>query len=186
MQPMLELLLIGGLVVSLTAWYVVTRNGLITARNQVDEAWSGIDVQLKRRHDLVPNLISTVRGYAAHEQSTLDRVVAARAAAMGAAPGQDRAAAESELSGALGRVHVVAEQYPQLRASENFQALQRELAEIEDQLQAARRIFNGNVRVYNTRIQVFPGSVVAGRTFRPRGYFELESPAERAVPAVAV
>jgi LemA protein len=177
-----------GVLVLLLLWYVLTNNSLIRSRNKVDEAWSGIDVQLKRRHDLVPNLVETVKGYAAHERETLTRVTDARASAMAAqnAPPQQRSQVESSLSAALGGIRAVAEQYPQLRAAENFQRLQAQLAEIEDEIQASRRIYNSNVQIYNTRIQIFPNSLVAARGgFQPREFFEIEVPAEREVPAVS-
>ena len=165
--------------------YIGIRNSMIGSRNRVDEAWSGIDVQLKRRHDLVPNLVETVKGYAEHESATLAAVVQARSAAMSAGSGTERAAAEELLGSALQGVRVVAEQYPELRAAQNYQQLMAELSELEDQIQAARRIFNANVNAYNTRIQLFPNSIVAGSKFTPRELFQLDSPAERAVPAVA-
>lgn len=165
-------------------WSIVTLNSFVRARNLVDESWSGVDVQLKRRHDLVPNLVETVKGYAAHERGVLDDVTRARAAAVAATDSSSQAHAESVLTGALGGIRAVAEQYPELRASENFQKLQSELAEIEDQIQAARRIYNANVRAFNTRIQVFPNSLLAG-AYAPRQFFEIDDPAERAVPAVA-
>jgi LemA protein len=177
-----------GVLVLLVLWYILTNNALIGSRNRVEESWSGIDVQLKRRHDLVPNLVETVKGYAAHERETLGRVTEARAGAVAArdAPPAERAQAESGLSAALGGIRVVAEQYPQLRAAENFQHLQAQLAELEDEIQAARRIYNSNVQSYNTKIQVFPNSIVAARgDFRPREFFEIEVPAERNVPAVS-
>jgi LemA protein len=174
-----------GILVLVVIWVIVTNNSFIRARNKVDEAWSGVDVQLKRRHDLVPNLVETVKGYAAHERAVLGEVTEARAAAMAADDGAARARAEGALTAALGGIRAVAEQYPELRASENFQSLQGELAQIEDEIQAARRIFNSNVENYNTRIQIFPNSLVAGNSFRPRKFFELDSPAERQVPAVA-
>jgi LemA protein len=171
---------------ALIVWVIVTLNGFVRARNQVDESWSGVDVQLKRRHDLVPNLVETVKGYAAHEQTVLEDVTKARAAAV-AAMGSDseqQGKAEASLTSALGGIRAVAEQYPQLRASENFQQLQTELAQIEDEIQAARRIYNANVRAFNTRIQIFPNSLLAG-AYQPRRFFEIEDAAERAVPAVA-
>ncbi len=182
---MTVLLVVAGLLVLLALWVVVTNNSFIRARNKVDEAWSGIDVQLKRRHDLVPSLVETVKGYAAHESATLAAVTQARSAAMGAGAGPERSAAEERLTSALDGIRVVAEQYPELRASENFQTLMAQLSELEDQIQAARRIFNANVNAYNTRIQLFPNSIVAGDKFTPRELFQLDSPAERAVPAVA-
>jgi LemA protein len=177
-----------GVLVVLVVWYIVVNNSLIRARNKVDEAWSGIDVQLKRRHDLIPNLVETVKGYAAHERETLTRVTDARAGAMAAenAPPAERAQAESALSRALGGIRAVAEQYPQLRATENFQQLQAQLTETEDEIQAARRIYNSNVQLYNTRIQIFPNSLVAARgEFHPREFFEIEIAAERDVPQVS-
>jgi LemA protein len=177
-----------GVLVVLVLAYILINNSLISARNKCDEAWSGIDVQLKRRHDLVPNLVETVKGYAAHEQQTLTRVTDARAGAMAAdnAPPPQRAQAESALSSALGGIRVVAEQYPQLRAADNFVRLQAQLAEIEDEIQAARRIYNSNVQIYNTRQQIFPNSIVAARgDFQPREFFEIEVASERDVPQVS-
>jgi LemA protein len=168
--------------------YILINNSLIGARNKSDEAWSGIDVQLKRRHDLVPNLVETVKGYAAHEQQTLARVTDARAGAVAAenAPPRERAQAESALSSALGGIRAVAEQYPQLRAADNFMRLQAQLAEIEDEIQASRRIYNSNVQIYNTRMQVFPNSIVAARGgFQPREFFQIEVASEREVPEVS-
>jgi LemA protein len=182
---MTVLYVVVGLAVLTGLWVVVTNNSFIKSRNKVDEAWSGIDVQLKRRHDLVPNLVETVKGYAAHESATLAAVTQARSAAMSAGSGPDRAAAEELLGSALQGVRVVAEQYPELRAAQSYQQLMAELSELEDQIQAARRIFNANVNAYNTRIQLFPNSIVAGSMFSPRELFQLDSPAERAVPAVA-
>ena len=182
---MTVLLVLGGLLALLALWVVITNNSFIRARNKVDEAWSGIDVQLKRRHDLVPNLVETVKGYAEHESATLAAVTQARAVAMGAGSGEARADAERHLTSALDGIRVVAEQYPELRASESFQTLMGQLSELEDQIQAARRIFNANVNAYNTRIQLFPNSLVAGAKFTPRELFQLDSPAERAVPAIA-
>jgi LemA protein len=168
--------------------YVLINNSLIGARNKCDEAWSGIDVQLKRRHDLVPNLVETVKGYAAHEQQTLTRVTDARAGAVAAenAPPGERAQAESALSSALGGIRAVAEQYPQLRAADNFMRLQAQLAEIEDEIQASRRIYNSNAQIYNTRMQVFPNSIVAARGgFQPREFFAIEAASDREVPEVS-
>jgi LemA protein len=177
-----------GVLVVLVLWYILINNALIKARNKVDEAWSGIDVQLKRRHDLVPNLVETVKGYAAHEQQTLSRVTEARAGAMAAdnAPPAQRGQAESSLTAALGGIRAVAEQYPNLRAADNFTRLQAQLAEIEDEIQASRRIYNSNTQIYNTRIQIFPNSIVAARgDFTPREFFEIEVASDREVPAVS-
>jgi LemA protein len=170
----------------LALWLVLSYNALVKARNKVDEAWSGIDVQLKRRHDLVPNLVETVKGYAAHERETLESVTAARAAAVEAREPGAVERAEARLTSALGAINALAEAYPQLRAAESFQRLQAELAGVEDEIQAARRIFNSNVESYNTRTQQFPTLLIAGPlSFRPREFFEIEVAAERAVPQVA-
>ena len=168
------ILLLGGLA------FVLIRNSMIGARNKVDEAWSGIDVQLKRRHDLVPNLVETVKGYATHERQTFEAVTNARAEAMKAGSVEATQEAEAKLSGALTDLRAVAEQYPDLRATENFQQLQRDLNEIEDEIQASRRIYNSNVQSYNTKIQIFPNSIVAGMGgFTAREFFEIENAAER-------
>jgi LemA protein len=172
-------------VVVAAIWGVAANNSFVRARNKVEEAWSGIDVQLKRRHDLVPNLVETVKGYAQHERETLTAVTTARTEALAARDPQRVAKAEANLSTALGGIYVVAEQYPALRASDEFRDLQAQLSALEGDIQAARRIYNANVQAYNTRIQIFPNSLIAGRSFHPREFFELDSPADRAVPAVA-
>jgi len=176
---------IAGLLALLVLWVVLTYSGFVKSRNKVDESWSGVDVQLMRRHDLVPNLVETVKAYAAHERTTLGEVTQARTAAIGAADGAGRADAESRLTSALQGIRVVAEQYPELRASENFRSLQGQLTDLEDQIQASRRIYNANVNAYNTRIQMFPASIVAGRSFTTRELFQLDSPDKRAVPALS-
>ena len=176
----IALLLLVGLI------YVLVRNSLVSLNQRVGESWSGIDVQLKRRHDLVPNLVETVKGYASHESQTFEKVTQARAAAMQASGPAEASQAEGQLTAALGGLRVVAEQYPQLRATENFQQLQRQLSELEDEIQASRRIYNSNVQSYNTKIQVFPNSVVAGTGgFTPREFFEIEVAAEREAPQVS-
>ncbi|MDX6539663.1 MAG: LemA protein [Gaiellales bacterium] len=188
---MWAVLIVIAVIVILALFLVGIYNGMVRARNRVDEAWSGIDVQLKRRHDLIPNLVETVKGYAAHEKEVFEAVTQARANAMRAQAGGPASAAqvaqaESQLSGALGRLMAVAEAYPQLRATENFQQLQAELTNTEDQIAAARRIYNGNVQDYNTRIQTFPGAVFAGMFgFEKREFFEIDSPADREVPSVS-
>ena len=167
-------------------WSVLAYNRLVKARNKVDEAWSGIDVQLKRRHDLVPNLVETVKGYAAHERETLQNVTEARLAAVEAGEPAAVERAETRLTSALGGINALAEAYPQLQASDSFQRLQAELGAIENEIQAARRIYNSNVQHYNTATQQFPTMLIAGTmSFAPREFFEVESPAERAVPQVA-
>jgi LemA protein len=167
-------------VVVLVLAFIAIRNGIIRARNLVDEAWSGIDVQLKRRHDLIPNLVETVKGYAAHERRVLDELTEARAAAIRAEGPQDTQEAERRVSAALVNLRAVAEAYPALRATENFQHLQADLTDTEDQIQGARRIYNANVRAYNTKIQLFPNLLVAAAGgFQPREYFEVDSATER-------
>ena len=179
-RPMTVALIVLGVAVIVALWFIITRNSMIGSRNRVDEAWSGIDVQLKRRHDLVPNLVETVKGYAQHEQQTFEKVTEARAEAMKAQGPAQASAAEGRLSAMLGDLRAIAENYPDLRATENFQQLQRELTELEDEIQAARRIYNSNVQTYNTKIQVFPNSVVASmRNFDEREFFEITDEAER-------
>lgn len=157
-------------------WLVAVYNGLIKLRNRVDEAWSDIDVQLKRRHDLIPNLVSTVKGYATHEKELFERVTAARTAAMGAENPAEKEKAENMLSGTLKSLFAVAENYPDLKANENFLELQRELSDTENKIQASRRFYNGNVRDFNTKIQVFPNNIIAGMlSFSKRDFFEAES-----------
>src|SRR4029079_402911 len=135
---------------------------------------------------LVPNLVESVKGYATHEQSTFEKVTQARAAAMQASGPEEAGKAETQLTQALGGLRVVAEQYPELRATENFQQLQRQLSELEDEIQASRRIYNSNVQAYNTKIQVFPNSIVANSGgFTAREFFEIEDPGDRAVPTVS-
>jgi LemA protein len=183
MDTLISVALIAAVLVVI--WAVAANNSFVRARNKVDEAWSGIDVQLGRRHDLVPNLVETVKGYAQHERETLTAVTAARAEAIAASEPGGVAKAEARLTSALGGIHAVAEQYPELRASDEFRDLEAQLALLETEIQAARRIYNANVQAYNTRIQIFPNSLIAGRSFHPREFFQLDSPAERAVRAVA-
>ena len=153
---------------------------MVASRNQVEEAWSGIDVQLKRRHDLVPNLVETVKGYATHEQAVFTKTTEARAEAMKAGTVEATQQAEAKLSGALADLRAVAENYPNLRATENFQQLQRDLNEIEDEIQAARRIYNSNVQAYNTKIQIFPNSIIANQGgFTAREFFEIDDAGDR-------
>ena len=160
--------------------YVFVRNNMVSLRNRCDEAWSGIDVQLKRRHDLVPNLVESVKGYATHERETFEKVTQARSQAMQASGVEETGKAESALSAALGGLRVVAEQYPELRATENFQQLTRNLSELEDEIQASRRIYNSNTQAYNTKIQVFPNSIVAAvGGLTEREFFEVADASER-------
>src|SRR4030042_5505214 len=145
-----------GIVAILIIWAIAIYNGLIRLKNRVDEAWSDIDVQLKRRYDLIPNLVNTVKGYAVHEKQLFENVTAARTRAMGAGTTADKAQAENALSQTLKSLFAVAENYPDLKANQNFLELQRELTATEETIQAARRFHNGNVRDFNTKIQVFP------------------------------
>jgi len=156
-------------------WIIAVYNGLITLRNRTDEAWSDIDVQLKRRYDLIPNLVETVKGYATHEKELFEKVTQARTAAMQAGNVHDKAQAENMLSSTLKSLFAVAEAYPQLRASENFAKLQDELSDTENKIQAARRFYNGNVRDLNTKMQVFPSNIIAGMLgFKAREFFEID------------
>lgn len=162
-----------GIIVLLAIWAVAIYNGLIRLKNRVDEAWSDIDVQLKRRYDLIPNLVNTVKGYAAHEKEVFEKVTEARTRAMGAQSTIDKAQAENMLSQTLKSLFAVAENYPDLKANQNFLELQRELTDTEDKIQAARRFYNGNVRDFNTKIQVFPNNIFAGMlSFSARDFFE--------------
>jgi len=159
-------------------------NGLVRLKVRVDEAWSDIDVQLKRRHDLIPNLIATVKGYAAHEKEVFEKVTAARANAISAGSTEDKVQAENMLSGALKSLFAVAEAYPDLKANQNFLELQRELTDTEDKIMAARRFYNGNVRDFNTKLQVFPTNLMAGMLgFVKREFFEAEE-GEKVLPEV--
>ena len=177
---MTVVLIVLALIVIVVIAFILIRNSMIASRNRVDEAWSGIDVQLKRRHDLVPNLVETVKGYATHEQKVFEQTAQARAEAMKAGTVEATQEAEAKLIGALTDLRAVAEQYPDLRATENFQQLQRDLNEIEDEIQASRRIYNSNVQSYNTKIQIFPNSVVAGMGgFTQREFFEITDASER-------
>jgi len=149
-------------IASIIAWLILLYNGLIRLKNRTSEAWSDIDVQLKRRYDLIPNLVETVKGYAKHEKELLENVTKARAAAMGAKGIGEKAKAENMLSQTLKSLFAVSENYPDLKASQNFAKLQDELSDTENKIQAARRFYNGNVRDFNIQIQVFPKNLVAG------------------------
>lgn len=177
---MTVVLIVVGVLVVLALIFILIRNSMIGSRNRVDESWSGIDVQLKRRHDLVPNLVETVKGYAQHERATFENVTEARARAMAAEGPAEAGQAEGILSAALTGLRAVAEQYPDLRATENFQQLSRNLSELEDEIQASRRIYNSNVQAYNTQTQIFPNSIVASMGgFTSREFFEITDPTER-------
>lgn len=180
---MLPLLVVIALVL---IFFVVVYNGLVRLRVQCDNAWADIDVQLKRRHDLIPNLVETVKGYAGHEKTTLEGVVAARNRAISSEGPAAKAEAEGALTAALRQVFALAEAYPQLRAVESFNQLQATLSQIEDTLQNARRYYNAVVRDLNTKIAQFPSNMVAGMfNFKPREFFELAAPAEGEVPKVS-
>lgn len=182
----IALIVIVVLVLVVLLWGVAAYNGFVRLRNLVQEAWRQIDVELHRRHDLIPNLVETVKGYAAHERGVFDEVTRARATA--AAPGSgpaEQAAQENVLTQALGRLFAVAEAYPQLRASENFMALQGELTNTEDRIAAGRRFYNANVRQLNTRVETFPPNIIATMFgFTRAEYFEAEDPVVRAAPTV--
>lgn len=179
--------IIGVLVVLaiVVVWVVGLYNGLIRLRNVVKNAWSQIDVQLKRRHDLIPNLVETVKGYAGHEKSTLENVTKARNQAVQAEGPQAQGQAEGMLSQALGRLMVVVEQYPDLKANQNFLGLQEELSSTENRIGFARQAYNDSVMTYNTRIQSFPANIIAGMfSFKDAEFFEIEDEAAREVPKV--
>lgn len=161
-------------------WLIGTYNSLVLGRNRVKESWSDIDVQLKRRYDLIPNLVETVKGYASHEQGTLDKVIQARAKAMGAQTVAEHAQAENMLSGALKSLFALSENYPQLRAVESFTKLQDELSDTENKIQAARRFYNSNVMTFNTKIETFPNNLIAGPFgFAKSEFFELSEEAAK-------
>lgn len=174
-----------GIVVVAVLWVVLTYNGLVRLRNRVDAAWSQIDVQLRRRYDLIPNLVETVKGYAAHERETFERVTAARTAAIGAQGPVQQAQAENALTAALKSLFAVAEAYPELKANENFLNLQEELTATEGRIAYARQFYNDTVLRLNNRVQSFPANVLAGLfRFGTREFFEIEEPASREVPKV--
>ena len=175
-----------GILAAIVLFAVVTYNRLVGLRQRSDEAWSDIDVQLKRRTDLVPNLVETVKGYAAHERGTLDEVVRARGAAVAATTPETRAAAENQLTGALRQLFALSEAYPDLKANQNFQSLQTSLGEIEEAVQNARRYYNAVVRDLNTAVESFPSNAIASLGhFVDRQYFELDRPEERQAPRVS-
>ena len=160
---------------AIIVWMISIYNGLIRLKNRVDEAWADIDVQLKRRYDLIPNLVETVKGYAKHERELFTKVTEARSRAMQAGSLKDKAEAENMLSQTLKSLFAVAENYPELKASENFAKLQDELTDTENKIQAARRFYNGQVRDFNTKIQIFPNNLIANMLgFAPREFFEIE------------
>ncbi len=181
-MPLIIVLIVVAVLIGIVA---AMYNGLVQLRVRADSAWSDIDVQLKRRHDLIPNIVETVKGYAAHEKGTFEDIAKYRSMAMQATGPADRAQAEGQLTMALKSLFAVAENYPQLRASEQFMSLQASLQEVENAIQNARRYYNAVVRDFNTRVQSFPTNILAGMFgFQTKQFFELETPAERAPVAV--
>lgn len=172
-----------GIIGVVVLWVVFAFNSFVRLINRAKEAWADIDVQLKRRYDLIPNLIETVKGYATHEREVLENVTKARTMAMGAKTLEERGKAENALSGVLKTLFAVSENYPQLKANENFLELQRELSDTENKIQAARRFYNGNVRDLNIKIESFPSNIIAKIfNFAKREFFELEEGAEAKEP----
>ncbi|MFZ0014201.1 MAG: LemA family protein, partial [Acidimicrobiia bacterium] len=170
-----------GIVVVVVIWLVAAYNGLVGSRNRVDNGWSQVEVQLKRRYDLIPNLVETVKGYAAHEQQTFERVIQARNAAQAASTPGEQAEAENFLTGALRQLFALAEAYPELRASENFQQLQAELAETENKIAVSRQIYNDTVLTYNNKVQQVPTNFVASMFgFDVREFFDAGDEAQEA------
>src|ERR1043166_3263510 len=182
--PIIILLILGGLVLVAGIWLMTSYNGLVTLRQAVKNAWAQIDVQLKRRHDLIPNLVNTVKGYAAHEKETFERVINARARATSATSPADVIKAEGELSSALARLLAVSEAYPELKANQNFLSLQEELTSTENRVAYASQFYNDSVTRLNTRIQTFPTVVIAGMFgFKGEPFFETPGE-EKAAPTV--
>jgi LemA protein len=180
------LIVIVALIVLAAIYFIAQFNGLIRLRNRAEEGFSDIEVQLKRRHDLIPNLVETVKGYAAHERQVLENVTAARSTAVAASGPEAQAQAENQLTGALRQLFAVAENYPDLKASRNFLELQNEITDTEDKIQAARRFYNMTVRDLNIKVESFPSSIIANmRGIQKREFFELEEPADREVPQVS-
>lgn len=161
-------------------WAIIAYNGFVRLVNRTKEAWADIDVQLKRRYDLIPNLVNTVKGYATHETTAFENVTKARAQALGAQSVHDKEVADNMMTSALKSIFAISEAYPDLKANQNFLALQNELSDTENKIQAARRFYNGNVRDLNTAIEVFPGNIIAGMfKFAKQEFFELEQEAAK-------
>lgn len=179
------LVIVGGGILAVGGWLMLTYNGLVKLRNQVKNAWSQIDVQLKRRHDLIPNLIETVKGYASHERETLEQVVQARQRGIDASNVKEQQEAENMITGALRQLFALSEAYPDLKANQNFMQLQEELASTENKIGFARQYYNDVVQQFNTRQQQFPANLVAGMLgFQAADFFEIEDPEAREVPKV--
>ncbi len=175
--------IIFGILIVLVLFFVVKYNAFITLKNRAQEAWADIDVQLKRRYDLIPNLVNTVKGYAAHESTAFEKVTQARTQAMTASTPAAKGEAENELSSTLKSIIAISEAYPELKANTNFLELQRELSDTENKIQAARRFYNGNVRDFNTGVQMFPGNIIAGIFhFSKMDFFQLEADAAAKEP----
>ncbi len=182
---MIPVLILLGVIVAVVAWVVGIYNGLVRLRNQVKEAWAQVDVQLKRRFDLIPNLMETVKGYMSHERETLEAVTQARAAVAGAGNIPDRMQAEAGLAGALSKLLVTVEAYPDLKASANFMQLQEELTSTENKISFARQFYNQAVMNMNNKVEMFPGNIIAGMfNFAKEIFFELEDEAQREAPKV--
>jgi LemA protein len=183
---MISLLVIIGIIVVVAAFAISMYNSLVKLRNQVKNAWSQIDVQLKRRHDLIPNLIETVKGYMTHERETLENITKARSQAVTAEGVGDKAKAEGELTRALGKFNLVVENYPDLKANQNFLALQEELTSTENKISFSRQNYNDQVLFYNNKIQMFPSNIMAGMfNFKAEEFFEIEEESERETPKVS-
>ena len=181
----MALIIIIGVVVIVALAVLLLYNRMVSRRNAVENSWAQIEAALQRRHDLIPNLVEAVKGYASHERTTFEEVTKARSTAVAADAPAQQAAAEDVLTATIRRLMVVAEQYPELRATENFQQLQGQLSETENQIQITRRVYNDTVQTYNTFIQIFPNSVIAGAfDFEPREFFDAEAEAE-ATPQVS-
>ena len=179
------LAVLGGLIVLVGGWFMFTYNSLVQLRNAVKNAWSQIDVQLKRRYDLIPNLVETVKGYAGHEKETLERVVQARQAGIAASTVKDQQVAENMITGALRQLFALSEAYPNLKANENFLKLQEELASTENKIGFARQYYNDAVQTFNTRQEMFPANLVASMLgFQPAEFFEIEDAGQREAPKV--
>jgi len=184
--PIIALLVVFGILALVVLAVIGIYNSLVGSRNQVDNAWAQIDVQLKRRHDLIPNLVETAKGYMKHERETFEAITKARSAAMGAKTVAEAAKTEGQLADALSKFMLVVENYPELKANQNFLALQEELTGTENKIAFARQNYNDQVLFYNNRIQMFPSNVVAGMfSFTKRDFFQVESAAEREVPKVS-
>ena len=184
---MIILYIVIGAIAVVALWLIIGFNGFVSKVNRTKEAWADIDVQLKRRYDLIPNLVETVKGYATHESQAFENVTKARAAAMGATGAENKAQAENMLTGALKSLFAVSEAYPDLKANQNFLQLQKELGDTEDKIQAARRFYNANVQDLNTAVQSFPGNVLAGMFgFKQMDLFQLGAGEEAAREPVKV